>query len=197
MRRFRWCSPLPENPMNTPELRIMPPRLFAIDHVEWCTSGVFGAPKLTYVPAFPSSELVVPSIAINLVGRPLAFNIVWQFVLSVHVPPHEPTVHLAERIIGIVGTTGVRSFPRLPAVFPCLCGALPHPAGHKLDDLQRALISRGWRGVTPEQLALGVTESALDFFGVDPSGGGDGNPGRDGVVVTTRTGGRVDEHLDF
>ena len=178
MRRFRWCSPLPENSMNTPDSRITPPRLFAIDHVEWCTSGVFGAPKLTYVPALLSSELVIPLIAINLVGRPLAFNIVWQFVLSVHVLLHEPITYLAKRIIGTVGKTcRIRPFPCLPSFVPRLLLALPHPAGHELDNLQRVVTSRRWRRVASEQLALGVAESALDFLGVDPSGGGNSDSG--------------------
>ena len=42
MRRFRHCSSLPENPINTPDSRFTPPHLFAIDRVEWCTSGVVG-----------------------------------------------------------------------------------------------------------------------------------------------------------
>jgi hypothetical protein len=91
---------------------------------------------LVRVALFPPNNPVVPVIAVRFVRRSLALLVVRQFVLPVHVPLNETIVCLAEPIIGTVATTrGGRPFSCLPAVFPCLCTVLPHPAGHELDDL--------------------------------------------------------------
>jgi hypothetical protein len=130
----------------------------------------------------PSSNPVVPVIAVLFVRGSLAQFVIRLVVYLVRVLLHEPHVHLPENSIVIkIPTFWACLVPRLAKFLPRLLIALSPPTSHELDDLQCALIS-GRIGVAPEHLALGIAQGSINFPSPNPGAGGHGYSSRTGEI---------------